>query len=681
MSISSTKDNVFSLQRSTSLNNVNEHIYSLQRSTTMSEDNAHIFILQKDDTLNSINERLFLLSRPSDIDVELSIDTERSFHWRYENPGFKEKLTTFGGSCKLDKEKSKTGWGFWNKHHESMFDIRTTDNLWARFDIYISPGKSIYVYNNYDDSKWHYRNGFRIGASSPNSSNITGTSWLQGSDIVFPNIISGFHSVLIHLKSGKSDGIAQLWIDSKENQLCDRIGNINDGNKLKDFFIAVDNDQDAFISNLIISNIELSFSDNCEIITDHWEQPILASNGELGKSELAVKRSDNYDGTYLIFKDSNDWIREYDYIEFYIKENINIKTMYIVFSGSGYDFSGKYLFASYDGTDFKEICSLNECRFSNRTMVIPNVPRYPYYKIVGGDWNGISNIIIDAVTNEPTLYLDTYRQSKYTTTFSEGLVLDGKTNYIEIPVSLTNILDWSAEFTIKTSESRSGNNIVNNPCLFGYDSPGYASKDFHIDIKNGSLYIFSGLNNIKDPVGGTIERSGNDISVCTDVNINDGELHTICVKYTVNSLRIICDHALIAEFYPQSAMSNDKLYFGCSMYQEKIFATLELYGAKIWRQGELVAEYSPSIKQVTDNKLYDLSGKNNHAILYGDPIKTVEGQVLSVDTSRHLTCSKMLGISETLVRNIATSVRRIQNSNDEYSMLDVASILKIYKQS
>lgn len=172
-----------------------------------------------------------------------------------------------------------------------------------------------------------------------------------------------------------------------------------------------------------------------------------------------------------------------------------------------------------------------------------------------------------------------------------------------------------------------------------------------------------------------------DSGIDTGIRISDGELHTIYVNYTIGYFKIYCDHVLAAEFHPNTTVSNDKLYFGCSMVGEKAFAALELYGVKIWKQGELVAEYSPSIKQITDNKLYDLSGKNNHAILYGDPVKTVEGQVLSVDTHRQLTCSNMVGISETLARNIAASIRRIQNSNDKYSMLDVASILKTYKQS
>lgn len=355
--------------------------------------------------------------------------------------------------------------------------------------------------------------------------------------------------------------------------------------------------------------------------------------------------------------------------------------MNIIFQERNYDLNGMRLLGSNNYRDFEEICDFGKMRIDQYCLIIPNVPRYLYYRITGGYYNNITSVIIDAITDEPILLIDTYRQGKYTTTFSEGLVLDGKTNYIEIPVSLTNILDWSAEFTIKTSESRSGDKVYNNPCIFGYDAKS-VGKDFHIDIKSGNLYIYTGTDNNKEPIGGIdISSDGKYRGVDTGIKINDGELHTIYVKYTLGSLKIYCDHTFAAEFYPNTAILNDNLYFGCSMVSQKVFATLELYGVKIWRQGELVAEYSPSIKQVTDNKLYDLSGKNNHATLYGDPVKTAEGQVLSVDTHRQLTCSNMVGISETLARNIAASIRRIQNSNDKYSMLDVANILKTYKQS
>lgn len=661
MSISSIKDNVFLLKRNTSI----------------IENKTHVFSLRRNKNLKYANDKFFAVNRLLNIDAEISVDTERIFHWRYENPGYKEKLITItNGSCELDSEKSKTGWGFWNKSWMKTFDVRPTREFWARFDLYILSNSSFRIV---DSTEWRNKTGFIVNTNAPFTSNARGTSIVLNNEKEFPGIDAGFHQILVHFKSSVTNGIIQLWCDNEKTPLCERTGNVNNGDYFQNFLTESDH-EDAFVSNFIMSTKQLSFSDNCDLSEAHWNQPKLGKTGEFGKDVFAVKRSDNSTtGIYNVFDGTgSNYI--FSDIDFYIKDSISIKTLYIGLGSINYDMSGFKLFKSDDNVLFEEIKT--DIRQEKDFLIIKNVPRYPYYRISSGNSNYIINkVTIDAVTDEPTLCLDTYRQGKYTTTFSEGLVLDGKTNYVEIPVSLTDIFDWSAEFTIKTSESRSGNNIVNNPCLFGYDSREYASRDFHIDIKNGSLYIFSGLNNVKDPVGGTIERSGNDISVCTDVNINDGELHTIRVKYTANSLRIICDHALIAEFYPQNTMSNDKLYFGCSMYQEKAFATLELYGAKIWKQGELVAEYSPSIKQVTDNKLYDLSGKNNHATLYGDPVKTAEGQVLSVDTHRQLTCSNMVGISETLARNIAASIRRIQNSNDKYSMLDVASILKTYKQS
>lgn len=660
MSISSIKDNVF----------------LLQRSTTIIENKAHVFSLRRSKRLEYANDKIFAVNRLLNVDVEVSVDTRRNFHWRYENPGYKEKLISIiNGSCELDIEKSKTGWGFWNKSWMKVFDVQPTKEFWARFDVYLLAGSSFRVVNS---TEWNKKVGFIINTHASGTSNAKSEAITLNNSMQFPGVNAGFHRILVHFKSGITDGIIQLWCDDEDTPMCERVGNVWNGDYLQNFLTESDN-EDAFVSNFIMSTKQLSFLDNCNLDEAHWNQPKLSKNGELGKDDFTVKSSDGNKYIYIPFNGINDPYA-FNNIDFFAKDNISIKTLYIVLYRNDYNMSGFKLLKSDDNVRFEEI-KVN-IRKENNVLIIKDIPRHPYYRLSSGNADcRINKVTIDAITDEPTLCLDTYRKGKYTTTFSEGLVLDGKTNYIEVPVSLAGATEWAAEFTIKTSESRSGTNVVNNPCIFGYDSGGYASRDFHIDIKNGSLHVFSGLDNTKDPIGGTINRSGNDISVSTNVNINDGELHTIRVKYTVDYLRIICDQVFVAEFYPKSTMLNDKLYFGCSMYQEQIFAALELYGAKIWRQGELVAEYSPSIKQVTDNKLYDLSGKNNHAILYGDPIKTVEGQVLSVDTSRHLTCSKMLGISETLARNIAASIRRIQDSNDEYSMLDVASILRTYKQS
>lgn len=225
MSISSTKDNVFSLQRSSSLNNINEHVYSLQRNTFASEDNARIFILQKDDALNSINERLFLLSRPSDVDVEISIDTRRNFHWRYENPGYKEKLITVtNGSCELSSEKSKTGVGFWNNSWMKAFDVRPTREFWARFDLYILSNSSFRIV---DSTEWRNKTGFIVNTNAPFTSNAKGTSIVLNSEKEFPGIDAGFHQILVHFKSSVTNGIIQLWCDNEKTPLCERTGNVN----------------------------------------------------------------------------------------------------------------------------------------------------------------------------------------------------------------------------------------------------------------------------------------------------------------------------------------------------------------------------------------------------------------------------------------------------------------------
>lgn len=189
MSISSIKDNVF----------------LLKRNTTIIENKTHVFSLRRNKNLKYTSDKFFAVNRLLNIDAEISVDTERIFHWRYENPGYKEKLIVPAIDYQLDSTKSKTGYGFWNRYWRKAFDIRPTRELWVRFDAYLSPNSSLRVINEIDRSNWSERDGFYINVNSTG-----GRSVVSGNEATFPAINAGFHSFLAHFKSGITDGIIQL---------------------------------------------------------------------------------------------------------------------------------------------------------------------------------------------------------------------------------------------------------------------------------------------------------------------------------------------------------------------------------------------------------------------------------------------------------------------------------------
>lgn len=198
-----------------------------------------------------------------------------------------------------------------------------------------------------------------------------------------------------------------------------------------------------------------------------------------------------------------------------------------------------------------------------------------------------------------------------------ALNFDGSTNYVKIPVSLTNVSDWSAEIIFTTTENGSDNRVYHQPCLFGYDTPDFLSRDFHVDTKNGKLYIFGGLGG-KTPIGGTPTNDNGDYGIDTGVTVNDGKRHTVKAVSTTGKLEVYCDNVLTTTIYPTKTLNADAFYIGCSKIGESVFGRLTLYSFKLTKSGKTVAEYEPTVKDAALKTLTDNSGNGNNATLYGN---------------------------------------------------------------
>ena len=250
--------------------------------------------------------------------------------------------------------------------------------------------------------------------------------------------------------------------------------------------------------------------------------------------------------------------------------------------------------------------------------------------------NAISDLII---TTEKT------ELDKYTSKFFQpvSITFDGKTNYAEIPVSLTDVSDWSAEIIFTTTENGSDYRVYHQPCLFGYDTVNFLSRDFHVDTSGGNLYVFNGLGNSSAPVGGTvicsIKWDGNDCGVNTGIKVNDGKKHTVKAISTTGKIEVYCDGVLATTIYPTTTLNANAFYIGCSKISESVFGRLTLYSFKLTKNGKVVAEYEPTTEQTIFHILKDKSGNSNDALLYGAfhtyasgiPVSATE--VLATDTS------------------------------------------------
>ena len=201
-----------------------------------------------------------------------NFDTARKIapYWRYENFGNAFLLAVEGGTTVADlpEEQSKTGSAYQIGGGTNIFGLQPTDEIWARFDVYLKDDDSIYA-NNFDNNVW---NGIRINGYSSNATflevlavNIRSGVWGSSYTQYRSGTLTGFHSVLLHMISDAQFGKVQLWVDDADNPIFDYTGGVNYGNNFTNFFIACARET-PLISNVVVSNCPLSFADNATVI-------------------------------------------------------------------------------------------------------------------------------------------------------------------------------------------------------------------------------------------------------------------------------------------------------------------------------------------------------------------------------------------------------------------------------
>nr|DAN14337.1 MAG TPA: SEX HORMONE-BINDING GLOBULIN TRANSPORT, LAMININ G-LIKE DOMAIN [Caudoviricetes sp.] len=361
-----------------------------------------------------------------------------------------------------------------------------------------------------------------------------------------------------------------------------------------------------------------------------WQQPILTSNGAWGVDDFAVRGWSN--DTYLAFDGTTKYLNGTNtgrYIEIWIKDGLALSDV-VLASSDGYLTTRGIIAYSDDGETYTDCGTWLADNGEQTTVVCTNHDVHKYFRLTFKSFcdyksgnADISNIsLVDCETSSSTTPV--------------ALNFDGKTNYAKIPVSLTDISDWSAEITFETTENRSAFNIYHQHCLFGYDAPGYLSRDFHVDTKDGKLYIFVGLGG-KTPIGGTSTNDNGNYGIDTGVTVNDGKRHTVKAVSTTGKLEVYCDNVLTTTIYPDKTLDANAFYIGCSKPGESVFCKLTLHSFTLAKNGKIVAEYEPTVKDAALKILTDESGNGNDATLYGNvyEYKTVDIYFdLLADTSR-----------------------------------------------
>ena len=224
---------------------------------------------------------------------------------------------------------------------------------------------------------------------------------------------------------------------------------------------------------------------------------------------------------------------------------------------------------------------------------------------------------------------------------SVGLHFNGTDTRCEIPVSLTSAGTWRLTLVIATDQSdTTDSKVYRQACLFGYDSPGYKSRDFHADIKQGNLFIFSGLagsNNASQLQSGTLQTDNGDFGWDTGKFVADGKPHSVEVSYRDGEVLVFLDSEYLGFLNVLTTINSNLLYLGASLPGESVYSRFDLYDFELEIDGELSVSYQPDANSIQTSTLVDKSGNSHDGSLIGSfSMAETTLTIVDADTQRNV---------------------------------------------
>ncbi len=464
--------------------------------------------------------------------------------WRYENPGYRELLVVPGHTVECDSTKSKTGYAFWQNYRSKSFDIPSAKEIWAKFDVYSASGTSN-RWRVYNENAYYDVNGITILNAqiniwtSQDSSNPVGSydvkSW------------TGLHTIILHMVSDASNGIVEFFFDG-EKAASATGKNVNNGNPFNNFFLESDG-ADVLFSNVIISDTELTADDTCDLSKKPWIQPVIGKNGTFGVDDFAVRRSDNSSNIYKVFDATDTGYGSRAYIDFYIKENVSIKSVCVsnVVNSPNASFTGCTLSSSDDGNMFDAIKTTNKDSSSTYTIfdIDGSQPKHYYRIYMGGDYS-VDGIIIHAESSKTAnVFLDTSRrimQLKSVLIYTSRKI--GNTINVSVDTNRNIGEYYNIDFSADTERAIKYITNIDNDTSLSIVRTVSIDNDISRTVNIGSLYLFDVSLNVYKSLALSVDLSrdtgkiGFDADVVRDVYVS----HIDVLEDTIRRMPYLIDN-------------------------------------------------------------------------------------------------------------------------------------------
>ena len=220
-----------------------------------------------------------------------------------------------------------------------------------------------------------------------------------------------------------------------------------------------------------------------------------------------------------------------------------------------------------------------------------------------------------------------YLQSGYSTQFGNSVLMNGTADYIQPPALLNGTTQFTIEYWINTSESRSNGSFSQNPTMIGNEIPGASSGEFSIYSNNGFIGMWGELN------------SGTQNFLSTK-KINDNRWHHIAASNDGTNVNLFADGIFVGNIPSGNGLSTSSfpLRIGANNPASIVFVPHQgLFDeVRFWNTARTQTQIVASMNT-------QLAGNEAGLVAYYDMNRNGQGAGLTVDNKATATGAALNG--------------------------------------
>lgn len=244
-------------------------------------------------------------------------------------------------------------------------------------------------------------------------------------------------------------------------------------------------------------------------------------------------------------------------------------------------------------------------------------------------WNGsIDEVKIFNTALTAAQVQQQYNQTNYSSQFNNSVKMNGVNDYIQLPSALNGATQFTIEYLIKTTETRSNGTFSQNPTMIGNEVPGASSGEFSIYSNNGFIGMWGELN------------TGTQNFVSGSTKINNNQWHHVAASNDGVNVNLYVDGIFTGAIFSGNGLSTAgfPLRIGANNPASIGFVPHEgsMDEVRFWNTARTQA-------QIVANMNNQLTGSEAGLVGYWDMNRNGQGAGLTVDNKATATGAPLNG--------------------------------------